>query len=365
MNRIFGLDLLRAFAILTVIYGHGSSIIEKHINMQIYNRFIFDGVTIFFVLSGFLIGGILLKIIKTKNFTFKALLDFWRRRWFRTLPNYFLVLLCLILIDFFFLHKGLPNNRFQYFFFLQNFRTTTPGFFGESWSLSVEEWFYLTIPFLMLICLNLFRYSNKERLLLFLSIGIILVITILRYYKANILNNSNETLWFSVITRLDSIMYGVLGAFLKFYKYPIWEKYNKLFLFTGLIFLILFNTYLSNILITGINFPINFYLPAYSIATLMLLPFLSEYRCSSSLSVKIVTQISILSYSMYLIHNSLLRKKILPIIFKNVDFSSNSSLTNCLITYFLYVSLTILLSYILYNLFEKKMTDLREKFGNK
>ena|SRR4030067_605713 len=90
-NRVYGLDILRAFAILFVAYGHGSAILGDHINKTIYYFPIFNGVVMFFVLSGFLIGGILLKVINQTEFNKKDLFNFWIRRWFRTLPNYYLV----------------------------------------------------------------------------------------------------------------------------------------------------------------------------------------------------------------------------------------------------------------------------------
>ena len=97
-NRIYGLDILRAFAILFVLYSHAFFLIMDHVNERVYNLLSLDGVTLFFVLSGFLIGGILIRTIENKGFGFKELLNFWTRRWFRTLPNYFLMLmvsLCL------------------------------------------------------------------------------------------------------------------------------------------------------------------------------------------------------------------------------------------------------------------------------
>ena len=59
-NRIFGLDLLRSIAILLVLFAHGDFILKE--NITNYNGIIkLDGVDFFFVLSGFFIGGILIK----------------------------------------------------------------------------------------------------------------------------------------------------------------------------------------------------------------------------------------------------------------------------------------------------------------
>ncbi|STD04226.1 acyltransferase family protein [Chryseobacterium carnipullorum] len=94
LNRIFGLDILRFFAITTVIISHGRFIFSEKVD-RFFTYITFDGVTIFFVLSGFLIGGILIKQLENNTPRFSLLLDFWVKRWFRTLPAYFLILTIL------------------------------------------------------------------------------------------------------------------------------------------------------------------------------------------------------------------------------------------------------------------------------
>lgn len=98
-NRIFGLDLLRVSAIIIVLIGHGKFILPKE--LRFYHNFLkFDGVTIFFVLSGFLIGGILIKILEEESHKKNKLAHFWVRRWLRTLPNYYLILFTLIILEY-------------------------------------------------------------------------------------------------------------------------------------------------------------------------------------------------------------------------------------------------------------------------
>ena len=99
------------------------------------------GVALFFGLSGFLIGGILLDII-AEGGSGQALLRFWVRRWMRTLPIYWLWL-CVLIIFF-------PPARHRLDDFLhfatmtQNLLRPMPGdfWFAVSWSLPIEEWFY-------------------------------------------------------------------------------------------------------------------------------------------------------------------------------------------------------------------------------
>ena len=101
-RRIYGLDILRSVAILSVIYDHGYHIVSSRVSQESYWRFFYlDGVTLFFVLSGFLIGGIFIKKVTQPGYDTKQLFNFWIRRWFRTLPNYYLVLVVLITLHFF------------------------------------------------------------------------------------------------------------------------------------------------------------------------------------------------------------------------------------------------------------------------
>jgi peptidoglycan/LPS O-acetylase OafA/YrhL len=91
-KRIFGLDLLRSIAIILVLLTHTVSFIDPqnhYYQVPVYTGYF--GVEFFFVLSGFLIGTILLKIQHQEaQIDFKSIKIFWIRRWFRTLPNYYL-----------------------------------------------------------------------------------------------------------------------------------------------------------------------------------------------------------------------------------------------------------------------------------
>ena len=148
-HRIFGLDLMRALAILMVLVAHSCGLlfpVSGHLEAFSYGGF--GGVEMFFVLSGYLIGSILLrKIAASPQFDGGGLRRFWVRRWFRTLPLYYLVLG----INFIWTaHKtGESVIDGRYFYFWQGMAGDLPDFFVESWSLAVEEWFYLLFPLLL------------------------------------------------------------------------------------------------------------------------------------------------------------------------------------------------------------------------
>lgn len=97
-NRVFGLDFLRSIAILLVMIGHSVGYLPLKIQ-QFIRPFLVDGVAIFFVLSGFLIGGIMIKSFQ-KEINFKNITNFWIRRWMRTLPNYYLILSILLITQY-------------------------------------------------------------------------------------------------------------------------------------------------------------------------------------------------------------------------------------------------------------------------
>jgi peptidoglycan/LPS O-acetylase OafA/YrhL len=156
------------------------------------------GVDLFFVLSGWLLGGILLKEI-TKTGTLD-LVHFYRKRWLRTLPCYYAVLIATLL------QRALSGKfnavDLSYAGFLQTYTFSSLPFLTISWSLCVEEHFYLIIA----PCLLLLRRSRA-------SIGIMLLIMIavpFAFRAFGLFHNTAQT-----HVRLDQCGFGVLLAFLK------------------------------------------------------------------------------------------------------------------------------------------------------
>jgi len=361
-NRIYGLDILRAFAIILVIQTHGNYLLPAEIK-RFLRWFILDGVSIFFVLSGFLIGGLLIKLLEKNKPSPRLLINFWIRRWFRTLPNYFLILISLIFIygtfNFFLPTKYLS----KYFFFVQNFNAPHPFFFNVAWSLSIEEWFYLIMPFLVFILLWLFKIPPKTAILI-VAILILLSATSIRAFRYFV--NEYQTIgeWDKffrkqVITRLDSIMYGVIGAHIQHYKKDLWVKRKLLLFIIGLALL-----FFSRILFTQNLAPhAGFYncvlsFSVTSICTVLLIPQLYSIKNGKGYLYKILTFLSLISYSMYLVHHSLIN----TLIVKKIPWETININTHLLsfAKYGLYWFLTILCSYLIYKYFEVPTTKLRD-----
>ena len=105
------------------------------------------GVELFFVLSGFLIGGILIDLAETSPpLAGAAVRTFWVRRWMRTLPAYYLFLVFFLWWDPASPELSIGDRFWHYGFFVQNLAWPCPWFFAVSWSLAVEEWFYVLLP---------------------------------------------------------------------------------------------------------------------------------------------------------------------------------------------------------------------------
>jgi peptidoglycan/LPS O-acetylase OafA/YrhL len=365
-KRIYGLDILRAFAIIEVLYYHAGHYLTDHILVRnLYYSFSVDGVSVFFVLSGFLIGQIILKTINTENLSMRNLFDFWVRRWFRTLPNYFLILMVLFLLAT--IRKiEIAPAWYTYFVFAQNLISIHSGFnnfFVESWSLCVEEWFYLIVPLLLFITVLLFKVNKRAAFLLCATL-IITLSTVYKIYRTHLLYSSDEVylntnIRMVVITRLDSIMYGCLGAYFSYYKFSFWSKKNILF-YTGI-------TLLCFTLIVPSLFKYGYGLTAYftilPVSIFLLLPKLSSINSGKGLIHRAITFISIVSYSLYLVNLSIVREFLMPKIIDALGLTNNNGYVAISLKYTLFIAISISLAYMIYTLYEKPMTKLREKFA--
>jgi peptidoglycan/LPS O-acetylase OafA/YrhL len=186
-TRVPELDGIRGIAILMVLVWHYITCQEKVLEqgsllsmLHFPTKYFWAGVDLFFVLSGFLIGGIILDQHKSSNF----LKIFWIKRACRILPVY------LLLLGSYFVFKNTVPLKDQewlfgnsmpwwtYFLFVQNIAMGLEGTFGANylgitWSLAVEEQFYLLAPIGML-CFGrkIFIYSLVPLILSALAIRI-------------------------------------------------------------------------------------------------------------------------------------------------------------------------------------------------
>ena len=181
------IDGLRAIAVVSVILYHA--------NINIFNYKIFSGgfvgVDIFFVISGYLITSLILKELKTTGkFSF---LNFYQRRARRILPALFFVmavslpfawlyLLPSSLLDFsksILYSIGFGSN---YYFYFSNLQYGTEDSFLKpflhTWSLSVEEQFYILFPITIIIIFKFFKKYLFEIIIFFIILSFICAIYI-------------------------------------------------------------------------------------------------------------------------------------------------------------------------------------------
>lgn len=351
-NRVYGLDIFRAVAILLVVFGH-AGLISGDLFYWFPSIPLIDGVELFFVLSGFLIGTILIKSIENNQLnTISQLFYFWKRRWLRTIPAYYFVLI----LNFIFIYSGIIKgdiNQFslKFLFFLQNFTTGFYEFFWESWSLAIEEWFYLLVP----IFLFLFRRFLSAKQTLLITIILFLTVPILLRFRT--LDENYDWFWFGVnlhkvvIYRLDAIVFGVAMAYFKFYHV---EKFNQS---RYVLFLLGLAIIYANIYIH--KEPNDFYakIISFSVTSFgasLLLPLADSIKSFKNPIIgKSITFISLISYSMYLVNLALVAQ----VLEKNFPPSSRMDNAVLYVTYWFSV---FIFSYLLYRFIEKPMMDLRK-----
>jgi peptidoglycan/LPS O-acetylase OafA/YrhL len=216
-GRMASLDGIRGIAVLSVIAYHAMEInSEVHGAGYIWRAFInstWAGVDLFFVLSGFLITGILLDTRDAKGY-FRS---FYVRRALRIMPLYYGVLIVVLLVipaliglsRLPILYERLTSHQLWLWFFVQNYLQARgshqlPGF-GHFWTLAVEEQFYLLWPPII--------YFLDRRILLKVLIAVCAVEPAFRFA----LLHSGFSAWAVrelTYTRFDSLFYGAIAALL-------------------------------------------------------------------------------------------------------------------------------------------------------
>ncbi|GGF49142.1 acyltransferase [Azorhizobium oxalatiphilum] len=204
-ERNLGLDVARAVAITLVLVSH---IVPRFEGITPLQRTILDyygavGVELFFSLSGFLIGQQIIDFAAKPSPP--ALATFWFRRWMRTLPLYYFMLVAV----------SVSTSRWDVreFFFLQNFDASAnrQPVLGVAWSLAMEEWFYLGFPVLVYVASVLFRRRSAAVVTAITAVAVIVACSAARLLAYGYAP-SDPTFHIHPLMRLDCAAYGVLAA---------------------------------------------------------------------------------------------------------------------------------------------------------
>jgi len=207
-SHIRALDGVRGAAILLVLVYHLSTSLGVEFNFRPLSvaGLGWVGVDLFFVLSGFLITGILYDS-KLKPHFFK---NFYMRRALRIFPLYFTALLFLLLLRAAWPHLGLfgPSSDGWMWLYLTNFVIAAQGFgaFGlmdHFWSLAIEEQFYLAWPFVV--------FTLSRRAAMWVAFGMCVTAPVLRSAVALTMDNSAAIYVLSPM-RMDALAVGALLA---------------------------------------------------------------------------------------------------------------------------------------------------------
>ncbi len=292
------LDFLRGIAILLVLLRHENlSLITTQIG--------WIGVDLFFVLSGFLVSGILFKEFK-KNNTVKPFL-FLIRRGFKIYPLFFTVLILHIL---YYTNKGLIISSdliLPEVFFFQNYKL---GLLGISWSLAIEEHFYILLSIGLFFAYRSGKINNKNTIpsiCIFIAISCLLlrIITLLISGDATSLNY-----FFYTHFRIDSLAFGVLISWLSYFAPSSLDNFvrNNKYLLIGILPILFSPVFIwqpQSAIVVTIGF--SFLYIGFGIVLLLLTTY--KDKIENNLAAlhlsgiyRVIAWIGIYSYAIYLIH---------------------------------------------------------------
>ena len=212
MKRNISIDFLRGIAILLVL-GRHIEIVPENLSIVLKAPIIFlirygwMGVDLFFVLSGFLVSGLLYKEIK--NYNKLSYSSFFLRRGLKIYPAfYFMIAITLFLYNFDIASGALISELF----FVQNYFSSL---WPHTWSLAVEEHFYLTLP---LIVIHAFSKKN-EKFYITTLLTLILVIIIYRLYHNTSTPFSTKHQVYPTHLRVDGLFWGVFLSYLYHFRF--------------------------------------------------------------------------------------------------------------------------------------------------
>ena len=177
----------------------------------------FFGVDVFFVISGYLISGIIFRSLRDDKFSYRI---FYEKRIKRILPNLILLLIAVSIVGYFYLipeeYKKLGHHVYSSAVFLQNFRLLkSVGYFTEEalrqpllhlWSLAIEEQFYIVFP---ILCSIIWKFSHRS----IKTLGIFVFFITIGSFSACLLAHDKNFSFYFPLTRFWELGVGILLAY--------------------------------------------------------------------------------------------------------------------------------------------------------
>jgi peptidoglycan/LPS O-acetylase OafA/YrhL len=202
MKRIASLDLLRGLAAFAVAIPHYLTL--NSTEWRAADIFAITAVEIFFVLSGFVLAPqILTHVVGNPA---DHLRIFLVRRWMRTIPPFLVALFCVSYIT----GQFWTADFVRYSVYVQNllFQANTNDYYPIAWSLSVEEWYYVTFAPLLFIIAKFFKNFDRRFAALY-AVCFILAIVVIRACWSDY-NHWDAEVRRVTVFRIDSIAFGFL-----------------------------------------------------------------------------------------------------------------------------------------------------------
>lgn len=347
-GRVAALDGLRGIAVLLVVVAHGAGATGAFNDAQLRLVLIpFDstiGVTIFFVLSGYLITSILAREHQRAGRI--SLYNFYVRRVLRIMPAFYVLLAAVAIVAAAGLISVTAGSFASAGLFVWNYSPAAKGWWlGHTWSLAVEEQFYLLWPLLFA--------ALRPRRAFLLAAVVVVASPVIRTVNYLVDPHSITQVGFMFHTRADSLLTGCLLALLP-YTYPAaWARVTRFlerwpvgYIAVALLLLCsVASTYLSG----AWQLPFGFTLTNVGAAGLLLTAILSDRAdgVCRALQWKPLTLLGLISYSLYLWQQPLAAHHGhgMPIVGYNVWG----------------VPLAVLLAILSYNFVEKPFLSLKER----
>jgi len=306
MRRLAGLDVLRAAAIVWVMLFHSWLVGGLGPRFAGLQNTGWMAVDLFFVLSGYLIGGQLLRPLsrgEPLNFW-----SFYRRRAFRIIPAFTVVLALYFMVPGFNREGGLaPLWEFLTYTVNLFIDYDTQEAFSNVWSLCVEEHFYLLFPFVAW-----FLTRRNSRAALWVAIvtvivgGMLLRWSLWYHSQAHFL----EVIYYPTYNRLDGLLAGVVLAAIEVYQPATWAwlcRYaNRVMLPLG-IALLAIAIYVCQDKTTLVATVIGYPLIAWAMASFVIVG-ASPTGLLSWFCIPGVRWVALVSYSVYLIHKAIFKQ---------------------------------------------------------
>jgi len=231
-GRLARVDVLRALAVLVVMVHHlvppPDTAPRWAIDLvEMARRPAWIGVDLFFVLSGFLVSGLLFREHRLHGNL--QIGRFLIRRGFKIYPSFYVFLFATYFFGVYPQRAPMPHDLMLHALFVQNYASWMPGVWAHTWSLAVEEHFYLLLAAFMAWRLRPGARlpTLRQAVTGFCVIGTLVLVSRVATAWAILSDPARGSIdlhFFATHLRIDALLFGVLLSFV-YHHHPVaWER---------------------------------------------------------------------------------------------------------------------------------------------